>query len=60
MPNLLLQKPSKSSKAEDHLKVLGRRLGLWNQGNLNELLYEAISVQKSLKTISLLRVIRET
>ena len=60
MPNLLLQKPSKSSKAKDHLKALGRRLGLWNQGNLNKLLYEAISIQKSLKTISLLRVIRET
>ena len=60
MPNLLLQKPSKSPKAKDHLKALGRRLGLWNQGNLNELLYEAISIQKSLKTISLLRVIRET
>ena len=29
MPNLLLQKPSKSSKAKDHLKVLERRLESW-------------------------------
>ena len=31
MTNLLQRKPSKSSKAEDHLNALERRLDLWNK-----------------------------
>ena len=60
MPNLLLQKLQKSSKAKDHLKALKRKLELWNQGNLHELLHEAMTVRKSLKTISSSRVTGET
>ena len=48
MPNLLLQKPSKNSKAEDHLKALERRLKSWISGDLLELLKEAETIQKSL------------
>ena len=29
MPNLLLQKPSKNSKAKDHLTALERRMSSW-------------------------------
>ena len=35
VPNLLLQKSSKSWKAKDYLKALEKRLGLRKQGNLN-------------------------
>lgn len=48
MPNLLLQKPSKNSKAKDHLKALERRLQSWTSGDLLELLKEAETIQKSL------------
>ena len=49
MPNFLLQKPSKNSKAKDHLKVLERRLESWISGDLLELLKEAETIQKSLR-----------
>ena len=50
MPNLLLQKPSKNSKAKDHLKALERRLESWISGDLLELLKEAETTQKSLRS----------
>ena len=50
MPNLLLQKPSKNSKAKDHLKALERRLESWTWGDLLELLKEAETIQKSLRS----------
>jgi len=59
MPSLLLQKPSRTSKAKDHLKALERRLDLWNPGNILELLHEAETIQKSLKTICSKRYISE-
>ena len=37
IPNLLLQKPSAKSKTKDHVKALGDRLKLWEEGKLNEL-----------------------
>ena len=49
MPNLLLQKPSKNSKAKDHLKALERRLESWISGDLLEL-KEAETIQKSLRS----------
>ena len=49
MPNLLLQKPSKNSKAKDHLKALERRLQSWISGDLLEL-KEAETIQKSLRS----------
>ena len=49
MPNLLLQKPSKNSKAKDHLKALERLLESWISGDLLEL-KEAETIQKSLRS----------
>ena len=40
MPALLLQKPSQTSKAKDHLKALERRLRSWEGGNITELVTE--------------------
>ena len=45
MPALLLQKPSKTSKTKDHLKALERRLRLWEEGNITELVNESIIIQ---------------
>ena len=50
VPNLLLQKPSKNSQAKDHLKILERRLESWISGDLLELLKEAETIQKSLRS----------
>ena len=38
IPALLLQKPSKSSKSIDHHAALERRLKLWEEGKIEELL----------------------
>ena len=51
MPALLLQKPSRSSKAKDHTKALERRFILWEEGNLSELLFECQTIQQNLRTI---------
>ena len=45
MPALLLQKPSKKSKSKDHMLALERRLKLWDEGNLLELLAEGTTIQ---------------
>ena len=50
MPNMLLQKPSKKSKAREHTEALKRRLELWEQGNIEELFREAKAIQKQLKS----------
>ena len=51
MPSLLLQKPSKDSKAKDHISALERCLKLWHSGNIIELLKEGETIQKGLKSI---------
>ena len=38
MQPLFLQEPSRKSKAQYHLIALERRLKLWDEGNINELL----------------------
>ena len=48
MPALLLQKPSRKSKARDHLSALERRLKLWGEGNINKLLDESKEIQERL------------
>ena len=48
MPNLLLQKPSRNSESKDHLEALERRLHLWKEGELTELLIEGETIQRSL------------
>ena len=48
MQMLLLQKPSKRSKAKDHISHLKRRLELWKQGNIEALVQEGKCIQKPL------------
>ena len=50
MPALLLQKPTKSSKAKDHLQALERRIKLWNEGNIEGLLHEGMTIQQRLRS----------
>ena len=48
LPSLLLQKPSKDSKAKEHLKKLEERLKSWNEGDINILIREGRHIQKRL------------
>ena len=52
MPNILLQKPSKRSKVKDHLKALVRRIDLWINGNIDELLFQGETIQSRLHHIN--------
>ena len=45
---LVLQKPSKNSKAKDHKKHLERRLRMWREGLITSLLHEGEEIQKRL------------
>ena len=47
--SFITSKPSKSSKSKKHLEVLTRRLSLWNEGRIDELLYEGQTIQDRLK-----------
>ena len=46
MSALILQKPSKKSKSKDHLKAVERRIQLWTEGNIRELLCEGKTIQE--------------
>ena len=50
MPALLLQKLSRKSKARYHLIALEKRLKLWGEGNINELLDESKEIQERLSS----------
>ena len=50
LPCLLLQKPSRNSKAKDHSKKLEERLNLWQDGNITAILKENRIIQKKLPT----------
>ena len=50
LPALLLQKPSKNSKARDHLRCLEKRLVMWDSGDITALLSEARTIQERFKT----------
>ena len=50
LPLLVLQKPHRKSKAKDHAALLERRLKIWEQGNLAELLNEGKVIQKRFST----------
>ena len=50
MPAFLLQKPSKSLKSKDHHAALERRRKLWEEGKIEELLYEGQTIQEKLKS----------
>ena len=45
---LALQKPSQKSKARHHQECLAKRLALWKDGKISELLREGRSIQKRL------------
>ena len=45
LPCLLLQKPSRNSKAKDHVKKLQERLKVWKEGNIEEIIQEARTIQ---------------
>ena len=47
----LLQNPSKTSKAKDHLKAL-ERINLWINGNIDKLLLEGETIQSRLHDIN--------
>ena len=47
---LMLQKPAKKSKSSDHIRYLKKRLAMWKEGKLNELLSECVEIQKRLKS----------
>ena len=48
MPILLLQKPRKNSKLKEHSACLEKRLALWLDGNLKDLLVEGRVIQDRL------------
>ena len=48
LPSLLLQKPSRLSKAKEHAAKLNRRLQLWREENITSLLNEGRTIQKIL------------
>ena len=50
LPTLLLQKPPGQSKAKDHVLCLGRRMQLWKNGNINELVIEGRVIQEHLES----------
>ena len=59
--NLLFQKPARNSKSKDHLEPLNRRLNLWKEEELTELLMggETIQKQKSLSESKSIKTIAE-
>ena len=48
LPALLLQKPSKDSKARENLSKLETRLEWWKTGNFTDILVERKTIQKKL------------
>jgi len=50
MPALLLQKPSPTSKAKDHSMHLTRRIELWQNGRIPDLLKEGQAIQRNISS----------
>lgn len=48
LATVVLQKPSQTSKAKAHITCLERRLLLWKDGNLNQLVLEGRAIQQRL------------
>ena len=49
MSSLILQKPSRNSKAKDHSEAIRRKMILWQSGDLLQPFKEAETIQKGLK-----------
>ena len=56
MPSLLLQKPNKKSKTQDHIVCLQRRIELWNDGDFDCLIREGRAIQNHLLKNKILTV----
>ena len=50
LPALILQKPSKRSKAKDHKQCVTRRMQLWKEGNICEIMREVRYIQRKITT----------
>ena len=50
LPSLLLQKPSRNSKAKDHQVKLTKRLKLRREGKISDILEEGRNIQQHLKS----------
>ena len=50
MPASLLQKPSKSPKAREHLKALETHMKLWDEDSIDDLLYGSQIIQVRLRS----------
>ena len=50
LPALMLQKPHAKSKVREHISCLERRLALWREGNISELLREGKAIQGLLRS----------
>ena len=50
LPPLLLQRPHRRSTSHDHKRYMERRLQLWKDGNLLQLLQEGRTVQRRLQS----------
>ena len=50
LPALILQKPSKQSKAKDHKQCVTRRMQLWKEGNICEIMREVRCIQRKITT----------
>ena len=49
LPSLILQKPHPLSKVKEHIECIERRLKLWKEGNIKELVKERQTIQQHLK-----------
>ena len=56
---LLLQKPSPRSKAADHIRYLEKRLIMWKNGQVNELIGEGRAIQKRLSRKKIVPISKE-
>ena len=48
LPNLILQKPSKTSKVKHHIELMSRRMDNLETGNIEEIVRECNSIQHKL------------
>jgi hypothetical protein len=51
MPHLLLQRPTPKSKSKQHVAALNKRMILWRDGKLEELVAEGRTIQRRLQRI---------
>jgi hypothetical protein len=50
LPNLILQKPSKNSKAKEHARKVKERMTAWKEGRFMENLFECRLIQRRLQS----------